>query len=655
MSQLPKLLIVDDEELIRLNLRALLEDLGYRVTEAADGRQGLDAFDREQPDMVLADLRMPVMDGLSMIAALRDKSPETPVIVISGAGTVREAVESLRLGAWDYIMKPVPEAEGLDITIGRALEKARLLRENRLYREHLEKTAEALRASEERYALAVEGANDVIWDVDLATGETYHSHRITSILGYEEHEIPSNINTEEWQVRIHPDDYQRVMEARDSCLQGRSPLFEIDVRLRCKEGGYRWVGCRGVCVRDSKGRPCRMAGSMTDITERKKLEQQLLHSRKMESVAILAGGVAHEFNNLLTAISGYGQMLRESIPADDESSRESVGNVLKAAERAAELTTSLLVFSRRQIINPEPVPLDVVISRAGQRIQEIIGDDIDFRMTSSDADLLVRADRGQMEQVLTNLATNAREAMPQGGRLSVTSGKTSIKGGLESQYDLALPGEYAVISVSDTGVGIDADPEKIFEPFYSTKKVGEGTGLGLSIAYGIIKQHNGSITVSSEPGKGTTFTIYLPLITGDVREEKVAAPAPLAAGAKTVLVAEDEAIVRCFMKRMLEKEGYKVIVAEDGEEAVARFREHDDISLVLSDVVMPGKNGKEMLVDIRALKPGIKAVFISGYAAEVIKDKGLLDEGTELIRKPFDKNELLRKVREMLGGVKDAT
>ncbi len=648
MSQPTKLLIVDDEKLIRLNLRAMLEDLDYRVTEAANGREGLDAFDRERPDLVLADLMMPVMDGLSMIAALREKSPETPVIVISGIGTVREAVDSLRLGAWDYLIKPVPDAERLDIIIHRVLDKARLVKENRQYREHLEKTAEALRASEERYALAVEGANDVIWDVNLSTGEVYHSKRVKNILGYEENEIPAYINAREWRERTHPDDYQRVIEVRDSYLEGHLPVFEVEFRLRHKDGNYRWVACRGACVRDSQGRPCRMAGSMTDITERKNLEQQLLQTQKMESVAVLAGGVAHEFNNLLTAISGYGQMLRESIPPDDELSQESVGNVLKAADRAAELTTSLLAFSRKQIIKPQPVQVDAVINNARNLIQRVIGDDIEFDVNFSDKNLLVKADMGQMEQVLTNLATNARDAMPHGGRLLITTSEALVGEGSEAHYDVAAPGEYAVISVSDTGKGIDKDLEKIFEPFYSTKKVGEGTGLGLSIVYGIIKQHSGSILASSEPGTGTTFTIYLPMFEGQACEEKPKTPAPHVAGMKTVLVAEDEAIVRCFLKRLLERTGYKVIVADDGDEAVARFREHDDISLVLSDVVMPGKNGKEVLDEIRKLKPGIKVLFISGYAADVIQDKGMFDEGTDLIQKPFNKNDLLRKVQEIM-------
>jgi PAS domain S-box-containing protein len=649
MSQPAKVLIVDDEELIRLNLRALLEDFGYRVAEAADGREGLDAFDRERPDLVLADLRMPVMDGLSMIAGLREKSPETPVIVISGAGIVREAVDSLRLGAWDYIMKPVADAKGLDITIKRVLEKARLVRENRLYREHLEKTAEALRASEERYALAVEGANDVIWDLNLTTGEAYHSKRFKSILGYEENEIPDNINAREWQERTHPDDYQRVIEARDSCLGGRVPILEVEFRVRHKDGGYRWVACRGACVRDSQGRPYRMAGSLTDITEHKKLEQQLLQSQKMESIGILAGGVAHEFNNLLTAISGYGQILQESIPADDELSQESIGNVLKAAERAAELTRSLLAFSRKQIIRPEPLQVDTIIGYVDKFIQRVIGEDIEISVNLSGENLLVKADFGQIEQVLMNLATNARDAMPHGGRLCITTNKVVVKEGSEARYDLSASGKYALISFADTGTGIDKESlGKIFEPFYTTKEVGKGTGLGLALVHGIIKQHNGSILVSSEMGKGTTFNIYLPLIEEHVLKGKSKMAAPHAGRMETLLVVEDEEIVRDFMKKILERAGYKVIVADNGENAVSRFKQNDDIFLVLSDVVMPGKNGKEMLDEIRKIKPGIKVVFISGYAADVMHDKGILEEGTDLITKPFKRDDLLRKVRKIL-------
>jgi two-component system cell cycle sensor histidine kinase/response regulator CckA len=649
MGQPAKVLIVDDEELIRLNLRALLEDFGYRVSEAANGREGLDVFDRERPDLVLADLMMPVMNGLSMIADLREKSPETPVIVISGAGTVRDAVDSLRLGAWDYLIKPVADAEGLDITITRVLEKARLVRENRIYRENLEKSAEALRTSEERYALAVQGSNDGIWDLDIASGKAYHSPRWYRILGYDENEIPASFK--EWEARIHPEDHQKVMETYKAYLEGRIPVLEIEYRLRHKDGIYRWVLSRGACLRDPHGNPYRIAGSLTDITERKKLEQQLLQSQKMESIGILAGGVAHEFNNLLTAISGYGQILQESIPADDEMSQESIGNVLNAAERAAELTRSLLAFSRKQTIKPEPLIVDTIIEYIGKLIQRVIGEHIEISANLSGKNLLVKADVGQLEQVLMNLATNARDAMPHGGRLCITTAEVVVKEGSEARYDLSAPGKYALISFADTGTGIDKESlGKIFEPFYTTKEVGKGTGLGLSLVHGIIKQHNGSIMVSSEPGKGTTFNIYLPLIEGHVVKEKSKTPAHHVAGMEALLVAEDEEIVRAFIKKVLERAGYKVIAADNGEEAVERLRENPDISLVLSDVVMPGKNGKEMLDEIRKTKPGIKVVFISGYAADAMLDKGILEEGTDLITKPFKKDDLLRKVRKILDG-----
>ncbi|HET6418541.1 MAG TPA: PAS domain S-box protein [Geobacteraceae bacterium] len=512
--------------------------------------------------------------------------------------------------------------------------------------EQLEKTAEELRTSEERYALAVQGTNDGIWDLNLETGEAYHSPRWKSILGYEGDEISGNFK--EWESRVHPDDLQRVNEICKANEDGRIPEFEVEYRLRHKDGGYRWVLGRGACLRDSHGKPYRMAGSISDITERKKLEKQLLQAQKMESVGILAGGVAHDFNNLLTAISGYGQILLETIPEDDKLSQESITNVLKAAERASELTRGLLAFSRKQVISPKPLHIDTLISNASRLIQRIIGKDIVFVTNSAVKNLLVKADPGQIEQVLMNLATNARDAMPHGGRLSITTSQAVVEEGSEMHYDLSAPGKYALISVADTGTGMDKKTlGSIFEPFFTTKEVGEGTGLGLSIVHGIIKQHNGSVLASSEPGKGTIIDIYLPLAKGAAVKEEVKITTPSVGGMETLLVAEDDETVRMFMKKILERGGYKVIIADDGEDAVARFRQHDDISLVLSDVVMPRKNGRELLNEIRRIKPGIKAIFISGYAAEVMQKKGI-EEGTEFIRKPFKKEDLLRRVRQVL-------
>jgi PAS domain S-box-containing protein len=623
--------------------KASEEFIGLSESEQI-GKTDFDFFDRERAELIRK-------DDLQVIEGGKAFRAEEWAVFPDGTSMLMDTVKVPFYG-------PDGEIRGLvgicrDITERKRMEEELRLAHDELEKRvaertrQLEKTAEALRISEERYALAVQGSNDGIWDLNLATGEAYHSLRWKNILGYEDNEIDGNFK--EWESRLHPDDYQRVMETGKAYEEDRIPAFNIEYRLRHKDGSYRWVLTRGACLRDSQGRAYRMAGSLSDITEHKELEHQLLQVQKMESIGMLAGGVAHEFNNLLTAISGYGQILQETIPANDGMSLESVANIMKACERAADLTRGLLAFSRKQLINTKPVHIDTLISNTGQLIQRDIGEDIEFRTSLSGKNLLVKADPGQIEQVLMNMAANARDAMPQGGRLSVTTSQVVVKKRSELQYDLPEPGKYAQISVADTGTGIDVESlASIFEPFYTTKEVGKGTGLGLSIVHGIIKQHNGSILVDSEPGKGTRFNIYLPLVEGQAVKEVSKISAPLVNGMETLLVAEDEEIVRVFMKKILERAGYKVIVADNGEDAVARFKEHGDISLVLSDVIMPGKSGKEMLHEIRKLKPGIKVVFISGYAADMMSQKGMIEEGTEFIAKPFIKNDLLQKVREVL-------
>jgi PAS domain S-box-containing protein len=388
---------------------------------------------------------------------------------------------------------------------------------------------------------------------------------------------------------------------------------------------------------------------LKEITERRRLEQQLLQSQKMESIGRLAGGVAHDFNNLLSGIHGYGEIIQENIAPDDEVLQESIGQVLKASMRAAELTRSLLTFSRKQIIIPKPVLMSDIISNTSKFIQRVIGEDIEFCTEFHGEELLIMGDTGQMEQVLMNLATNARDAMPGGGRLSIATRRIVVAEGTEMLYDLPSSGKYVLTSVTDTGTGIDNDSmEKLFEPFYTTKEVGKGTGLGLSIIYGIIKQHNGSVLVSSEPGTGTTVNIYLPLISGHAAGEEEDASAQHCGGPETLLVAEDEEIVRSFMKKAFENVGYRVLSASDGEEAVALFREHKDISLVLSDVIMPGKNGKEMLEEMRSINPDIKVIFISGYPSDILNKKGISEKGVVFITKPVKTHDLVRTVREVL-------
>ncbi|RQW81780.1 MAG: response regulator, partial [Geobacter sp.] len=386
-----------------------------------------------------------------------------------------------------------------------------------------------------------------------------------------------------------------------------------------------------------------------EIAGRKSLEQQLMQAQKMEAMGQLAGGVAHDFNNLLTAIHGYGEEIRDGIPARYESLQECVGQLLHGAERAADLTRQLLAFSRKQHIEQKPVLIDDIIANTSKLIQRVIGEDIGFDTELCCKGLQVMASTGQIEQVLLNLAANARGAMPGGGRFSISTQQVLVKAGSEAEYDLLLPGLYVLISVRDTGTGIATEIiDRVFEPFFTTKDVGMGTGLGLAMVYGIVKQHRGSVLVSSQTGAGATFNIYLPLLEKHVATKEIMRPLSLAGGTETLLVVEDEEIVKLFMKRTLEKAGYRVYLAGDGEEAMTLFREHDDISLVLSDVVMPKKNGKELLAEIRQIKPEMKVVFISGYTANIIDFEGLQGAGPEFIMKPFSKNELLLKLREVL-------
>ncbi|MBI3592703.1 MAG: response regulator [Nitrospirae bacterium] len=386
-----------------------------------------------------------------------------------------------------------------------------------------------------------------------------------------------------------------------------------------------------------------------ETEDKKKLEAQLYHAQKMEAVGTLTGGIAHDFNNILTAIIGFGTLMRMDMRADDPN-RTYLKEILNAGERAIQLTQGLLAFSRKQIINPKPVKLNEIIKGIEKLLKRILREDIKFKAILADEDLTVMADSGQAEQILMNLTTNARDAMPAGGILTIGTELVNLDNEFIKTHGYGGIGKYALISVSDTGIGMDDNTrERIFEPFFTTKELGKGTGLGLAVVYGIIKQHNGYINVYSEHGKGTTFRIYLPAIKSEFKEAEPAAPPALKRGTETVLIAEDDAAIRKLTKDMLEGSGYKVIEAVDGEDAVHKFVEDKDkIELLILDVVMPKKNGKEAYEEIRKINPDIKAVFLSGYTADIIHKKGILEEGLNFISKPVSPDEFLRKLREVL-------
>jgi len=431
---------------------------------------------------------------------------------------------------------------------------------------------------------------------------------------------------------------------------------ELEIRIITKNGEMKWLShiCSPIFV---EGKFLGRHVSNRDITDRKKLEEQVMHSQKLESVGTLAGGIAHDFNNILTAITGYGHLLKMKAKEGDPT-KAYIEQILSSSERAANLTQSLLAFSRKQVSVPEPVKLKDIVENVKKIIQRLIGENIELRTEIKEEDLTIMADSGQIEQVLVNLCTNARDAMPEGGTLAIGMGETSGDRILqtiwkpEEALNIEQDKGYAEITVLDTGTGMDEKTrQRIFEPFFTTKEVGKGTGLGLSMVYGIIKQHNGHISVQSEKGKGTAIKIYLPLteITATKEIREAGGAAELKGGTETILLAEDEESVRTLAKTVLKEFGYEVIEAGDGQEAVNRFMENKDrVDLFLTDVIMPGMNGREAYERIKKAKPEVKVLFASGYPSDFTHKTEILAQGLDFISKPVPPEILLKKVREVL-------
>lgn len=508
----------------------------------------------------------------------------------------------------------------------------------------------ALRGSEERYRRLLESITDYIYTVKVENGRTIsssHGPGCLGVTGYrpEEYEVDPDL----WYRMVYEDDRNTVTD------QGRRLLSSevvkpVEHRIVRKDGMIRWVRNTPVPRYDEHNNLIAYDGLVTDITERKKLEEQLRHVQKMEVVGTLTGGIAHDFNNIISAIISYANVLRMKMK-DDDPLAHNVEQILASTERAANLTRSLLSFGRKQTMSLKPVNIITIIRHVEKLLRTLIGEDIEFETILSDKKLMVMADRGQIEQVLINLATNARDAMPKGGVITIETKPVELDKEYIEKYGYGEPGKYVNISFADPGTGVDKGiMERIFEPFYTTKEAGKGTGLGLSIVYGIVRQHNGYINVESEPGKGTRFNIYLPLVKSPEIEEKkkTAGPTP-ARGTETILLAEDDLQLRNITRSILEEFGYEVIEAVDGEDAIKRFMENKaTVELLLLDGVMPKKNGMEVYEEIRKIKPDVKALLLSGYAGDFLHAKGILEGRLNFISKPVPPQELMKKIREVI-------
>lgn len=512
-----------------------------------------------------------------------------------------------------------------------------------------------LRESENRMNLVLEGSNDGFWDWSLIDREIQISRRYAEILGYTQEEVQQVFSN--GKGLIHPDDVSTVAEELASHLAGTIFQYAVEYRMLTRSGEWKWILDRGKVVEwDESGRPLRMTGTTTDVTDRRRteeekrhLENQLNHSQKMEAVGQLAGGVAHEFNNIMTAIIGYGHLIMMKT-VEDNQLRHYVSQILTSAERASGLTKSLLTFSRKQITNPFPVNVNEIVEKIGKLLSRIIREDIEFRTELCRERVIIMADDGQIEQVVTNLVTNARDAMPNGGVLTIRTEITELDDDFVQPFGYGTAGDYVRISVIDTGTGMDEKTrEKIFEPFFTTKEPGKGTGLGLAIAYGIIKLHKGLVEVSSRPGEGTEFTMCFPLVREEGNVQGGRSHPVLKTGSETILIAEDDDDVRKLDRELLEECGYTILEASNGKEALEIFTElNDKIDLVIFDVIMPKMNGREVYEEILKIRPDLKALFTSGYTSDILDGSGCVDKKFDFVAKPLPPDEFLEKVRELL-------
>ncbi|MGB8321447.1 MAG: PAS domain S-box protein [Candidatus Acidiferrum sp.] len=516
-------------------------------------------------------------------------------------------------------------------------------------RDHSERE-EAEKAREEaeaKYRMLVEQVNAITYIAEIGiSGQWYYvSPQVQNILGYSQEEWL--LASSNWAQFIHPDDLPAVESAELASAKGEP--FQAEFRIRRKDGRELWLSDTAVVVKGSGKHPV-MEGIMVDITERKALETQLQQSRKMEAVGRLAGGIAHDFNNLLTIVTGYTE-LAMSRPTLSAELRGDIDRIENAANRAAALVRQLLAFSRKQVLQPKVLDLNSIVLNMDKLLRRLMDENIEMITRVQEDVGKVKADPAQVEQVIMNLVVNARDAMPEGGRLVIETSNVDLDSRYAEDHLAVRSGRYVMLAISDTGMGMDEETvAHIFEPFFTTKESGRGTGLGLSTVYGIVKQSGGYIWVYSEVGKGSTFKVYLPRVDAQLEEtSRPEFPAQALRGTETILLVEDEEAVRELIHTVLTAQGYDVIPARDPEHAekiVASYAR--DIHMLLTDVVMPGMSGRELAARVTARRPGIRVLYMSGYTDNVITSGGMLEKGLAFLQKPFSPGFLVQRVREVL-------
>jgi PAS domain S-box-containing protein len=508
------------------------------------------------------------------------------------------------------------------------------------------RSALALQTTEERTRFALEAANVGIWDMNYTTGVLRWSETIEAHYGLRPGTFHGTFDA--FVERIHPDDRASVLETLGNATKSGADFSTLH-RALWPDGTVRWLSGSGRVYTDEHGEPVRGVGISIDITERHVLEEQYQQAQKMEAVGRLAGGVAHDFNNLLTVILGYCDLLLEdSTPGDAR--HADIAEIQKAGARAGGLTRQLLAFSRKQIIEPTLLDFNQVAADVLAMLERLIGEDVKVVLGLHPEPALVEADRGQVEQVIMNLAVNARDAMPRGGTLTIETANVELDEHYAATHRTVKPGRYVALTVTDTGTGMTPEVQaRLFEPFFTTKEVGKGTGLGLATVDGIVTRSGGSIGVYSEVGRGTSFKVYFPR--ADATDRVVVAPPPAnrrRAEGQTVLLVEDADELRELTLKLLQRLGYTVLVAADAEEAIRLFEQHPTIDLLLTDVVMPGTSGPELTRRLVVERRALRVLYMSGYTEEAIVQHGVLKPGIAFLHKPFTSETLARKIREVL-------
>ena len=625
------ILVLDDDRGMCETIGDVLEQQGYVVQIATEARAGLEIAATSPIEAAIVDITLPDMSGFDVLHGIRKLLPTTEVIFITGHASLTTAIQAINGLAFAYIVKPF-EMSHLLMTVEQAVRKQRL--------------AQALLDSDERYRFVTENIADAVFLLELDGRIALGNHRAEMITGYAQAELVGRAF-----FSLLPEAGAREARARLSDVRVGvqvSPFFEVEL---IQKDGARVLLEMHVTSVLKDGQPVARLGVARDITERRYLEDQLRQAQKMEGIGRLAAGVAHDFNNLLTAIGGRCYLVLNALTSENPIRRE-IEIIQDAAERAAKLTHQLLAFSRKQILDPCVLDLNATVTGIEPLLRRMIREDIEIATALDSAAGRVKADAGQIEQVLLNLAVNASDAMPNGGWLTLATGNVTLDEAYARTHAEVEPGPYVMLSVSDTGHGMTAEVQAhIFEPFFTTKEVGKGTGLGLATVYGIAKQSGGHITVHSEPGHGAAFKLYLPRVEEAPGTAEPACPTEITRrGSETVLLVEDDEPLRTLAREILSIQGYTVLDATSPSEALRLADGHPGpIHLLLTDVVMPQMNGRQVADHLLAARPGLKVVFMSGYTDAAIVEHGVLEPGTHFLQKPFTPDGLSRKVREALG------